>query len=504
MSRVVPGTNDLFTTHPALAKEAHGWDPKSTAKGSDVKLTWKCPIGHIYKASPNSRTNTGSGCSVCAGKQVLLGFNDLFTFFPDISKEADGWDPRTVVRFSSKKYKWKCSLGHSYEAKVSQRTAQRSGCPVCAGKQVLVGFNDLKTTHPQLAKEAYGWDPSTLTRGQKRKVRWQCSLGHDWYATVNSRTNSHKPQGCPYCAGVKVWVGFNDLQSKCPEVASQADGWDPKTVSYGASQKKRWKCHKGHKWVAQVCARTGQKQGCPVCSGTQVLAGFNDLMTTHPSIAKEADGWDASCYSKGSVKTLAWRCALGHQYRTSPNARTNQGSGCPYCAGRKLLKGFNDLATHFPRLASEASGWSPSSVARASHQVKEWCCQKCHHKWSTTVLNRTVGGSDCPACSEGGGYKSKLDGWFYLMARPGEQQIGISNYIDKRLRTHDKSGWYVLDVVGPADGGLVLETEKVFKKWLRTDIGLVPGTHENWFSADLEVCSLGELKSRSGIETELF
>lgn len=36
-------------------------------------------------------------------------------------------------------------------------------------------------------------------------------------------------------------------------------------------------------------------------------------MTTHPSIAKEADGWDASIYSEGSVKILSWRCELGHQ-----------------------------------------------------------------------------------------------------------------------------------------------------------------------------------------------
>lgn len=90
------------------------------------------------------------------------------------------------------------------------------------------------------------------------------------------------------------------------------------------------------------------------------------------------------------------------------------------------------------------------------------------------------------------------------MARPGEQQLGISNYIDKRLKTHDKSGWYVLDVVGPVNGEHVLETEKRLKKWLRSAIGLVPGTHENWFTTALEVHSLADLKTRSGIETELL
>jgi hypothetical protein len=32
----------------------------------------------------------------------------------------------------------------------------------------------------------------------------------------------------------------------------------------------------------------------------------------------------------------------------------------------------------------------------------------------------------------------------------------------------------------------------------------VPGTHENWFTARMEVQSLAELKARSGVETDLF
>ena len=42
------------------------------------------------------------------------------------------------------------------------------------------------------------------------------------------------------------------------------------------------------------------------------------------------------------------------------------------------------------------------------------------------------------------------------------------------------------------------------EKWLRNEVGLVPGTHENWFTSKLEVRSLAELKAQSGVETELF
>ena len=42
------------------------------------------------------------------------------------------------------------------------------------------------------------------------------------------------------------------------------------------------------------------------------------------------------------------------------------------------------------------------------------------------------------------------------------------------------------------------------EKWLRNEVGLVPGTHENWFTSKLEVRSLAELKAKSGVDTGLF
>jgi hypothetical protein len=33
----------------------------------------------------------------------------------------------------------------------------------------LQGFNDLATTHPELAKEAFGWDPTKVSRGSAKK-----------------------------------------------------------------------------------------------------------------------------------------------------------------------------------------------------------------------------------------------------------------------------------------------------------------------------------------------
>ena len=73
-----------------------------------------------------------------------------------------------------------------------------------------------------------------------------------------------------------------------------------------------------------------------------------------------------------------------------------------------------------------------------------------------------------------------------------------------RSSTHRRNGWQEVQMVGPFPGDQVLDLEKKLKKWLRREVGLVPGTHENCFTAKLEVNSLDELEAVSAVETDLF
>ena len=108
-------------------------------------------------------------------------------------------------------------------------------------------------------------------------------------------------------------------------------------------------------------------------------------------------------------------------------------------------------------------------------------------------------GSGCPICAETG-FNPGKDAWFYLMGRPGEQQLGISNVLTNRLRKHETNGWNLIEHTSvPSKGQKVLDIEKAFKKWLKDEIGLMEGTTENWSTTKMEVHSLAELKARSGI-----
>ena len=160
---------------------------------------------------------------------LIKGKTDLRTMFPNI---ADQWDevkngnltPEDVQPASGKKVWWVCSLGHSWQAVISSRTAGK-GCPYCAGRKVLPGFNDLQTVNPELTSQ---WNyekngtlfPTAVTGLSHRKAWWTGVCGHVWRAKIANRSNGN---GCPYCAGRMVLEGFNDAKSNCPELMME---WD--------------------------------------------------------------------------------------------------------------------------------------------------------------------------------------------------------------------------------------------------------------------------------------
>ena len=195
----------------------------------------------------------------------------------------DQWDgsrngtltPDTVVPGSRRKVWWQCAKGHVWQAAIASRAVDGAGCPVCAGKQVAAGENDLATLFPHLAQQ---WDrarngamtPETVSPYSNRKAWWVCALGHRWQAAVSARAGG---SDCPYSAGRKVLAGFNDLATKDPPVAAEWDptlngGLTPQMVTAGSHKKVWWRCPENHVWKAVVYSRTGPKHcGCPVCAG---------------------------------------------------------------------------------------------------------------------------------------------------------------------------------------------------------------------------------------------
>ena len=202
-------SNSLEITHPDLASEWHpirngNMTPDKVTRGSDKKVWWQCKNGHVWEASVSHRVS-GRGCPVCAGKHILVGFNDLPTLYPELMEEWDWEKNEDVViekirKTSSQQVWWKCSKGHSWQAAVYTRVNGR-GCPICSGRTVLSGFNDFATICPEITKEWHPTKnvllPSELAPKSHKKVWWRCEKGHEWEAAINKRAEG---TGCPICS----------------------------------------------------------------------------------------------------------------------------------------------------------------------------------------------------------------------------------------------------------------------------------------------------------------
>jgi hypothetical protein len=335
------------------------WDPVANGAltpadltyGSRQKVWWRCPQGHTWQAAVYTRTGSETGCPYCAGKRVAPGDNDLATGRPDLAAQwhptkNQGLTPADVCPGSHKMVWWVCSRGHMWRASIHSRV-KGNGCPVCAGRTIQVGVNDLASAFPELARQWHptrngGLTPRDVTCGSHKKVWWQCDRGHQWQAMPLSRVHG---SGCPVCAGKVILPGENDLASAFPAIAAQwhptkNGNLTPDQVAPASNRRVWWRCNLGHAYLALVSQRTGSSSGCPYCAGRRVLPGFNDLATVEPRVAAqwhpELNGaLTAEQVTAGSHKKVWWQCPEGHVWKAEINSRAGvQKCGCPVCAGK--------------------------------------------------------------------------------------------------------------------------------------------------------------------------
>ncbi len=179
----------------------------------------------------------------------------------------------------------------------------------------------------------------------------------------------------------------------------------PTQLTVGSHKKVWWKCNKGHEWQATFAHRNIGR-GCPYCSGCYAIKGENDLHTLNPKLSEE---WNFEKNGEltpmdvlpNSHKKVWWICSKRHEWQASIKDRNN-GNGCPYCSGRRVVKGETDLQTVNPDLAREwdfekNDGLTPIDLSCYSDKKVWWKCGK-GHEYQATISNRTIG-RGCPYCS---------------------------------------------------------------------------------------------------------
>jgi hypothetical protein len=144
-------TNSVARRAPKLASEWHPTRntrrPEQVIFGSNQRIWWKCPRGpdHEWACPCDARTVRRTGCPFCANQRVSVT-NSLAHLFPTIANE---WHPskngRThpsdVLAGARKRYWWRCSTGHEFEASPSARTRGNGTCPICHPRRRAVASN---------------------------------------------------------------------------------------------------------------------------------------------------------------------------------------------------------------------------------------------------------------------------------------------------------------------------------------------------------------------------
>ncbi len=203
------------------------------------------------------------------------------------------------------------------------------------------------------------------------------------------------------------------LASVSPELLDEWDyeknqGLSPYKISANSNYKVFWKCKKcNYSWQSSIDHRR-QGYGCARCAGQIVWKGHNDFATKCSELLYL---WN---YKKNYVlptevtanahKKLWWICnKCGGEWQTYVY-NISSGHGCPFCSGRILKTGYNDLDTRYPSIANE---WNynknvklkPNEVLPGSKIKVWWICQKCNFEWQAAIYSR-VNGRGCPKCAK--------------------------------------------------------------------------------------------------------
>lgn len=221
-SKLVVGENDLATAAPkvtAMLSEKDKQFAFEVTAGSHRKLVFVCPdCKQEFKAEiknvVHSVSNGTTGCPICAGKKIIPGINDIATKRPEV---AAMWSSKNkisaseVAARSGKSAFFKCcDCGQEFKADINNIVRfvinGSTSCPVCAGKKIVPGINDLATKCP---KAAAMWSNKNersameVTAGSQRDALFVCpDCKKEFKAAISSVVKSVKNgfTGCYDCS----------------------------------------------------------------------------------------------------------------------------------------------------------------------------------------------------------------------------------------------------------------------------------------------------------------
>lgn len=412
-------SDNLTITHPQIAAE---WDyeknngllPTDVSKGQVKKVYWKCPNGHSYSARIDHRCSMKSGCPYCAKKKAMPGETDLETIYPEIAAEWDyennSENPAEYLPFSNKKVCWICPIcRQSYRRKICDRTLERMGCPRCMNpgerstsqQEQMFVFYLSKVTEVQNRAKIFDREIDVFLPELNAGIEYHGEYYHLKRADHDTEKKTFLTEH-----------GIRLITVKCGRernVSEDTIVMQTKFKENPANTELEWAIRESLLLLALPEPDIDlQRDWSAIYAQYIRTIKANNLSNRFPEIAAEWNtelnhGMKPEMFAYGSDKKAWWTCSVcGNDYDMKIGNRTVAKMGCPYCAGKRIKVGFNDLATTHPLIAAEwdkqRNSLSPQQVTKGSGKKVWWICGKCGYSYPSAISSRSAG-KGCPACA---------------------------------------------------------------------------------------------------------
>lgn len=401
--------------------------PDNVSFKSKKMIWWKCNEGHSWQSTPGRRTR-GDGCPECYKQnqgdmirrsRAKRGRGTLASVYPSIAAEWDyelnSYKPSEIAPKSGLKAHWRCKLGHRWQATVTNRTHNKSGCPdcnpqtsrveiyiLCELREIFSDVDwrkkfdgvecDIYVDQYSLGIEVDGayWHKDKLTKDQTKTA---------FLEARGIQLIRLRQEGLPQIAGhVIEYYSNEDLQLAAQRLAI-------KIRDLTGSE------------ACETYLKSGRQKGA--VSFNAMVARLpappegETLDDVHPELTQE---WDYEAndpltpdlFSPGSDQKMAWVCSAGHKWQATIKNRTIRKSSCPECSRmdqsarvtRSRALRTDVLADGDPLILkmydSERNPILPSEIATKSSVTCYWKCEA-GHSFEQKPVNM-MHNSKCPAC----------------------------------------------------------------------------------------------------------
>ena len=142
--------------------------------------------------------------------------------------------------------------------------------------------------------------------------------------------------------------------------------------------------------------------GCPTCKSEKISKSKFMSRDQFVNLLKET-GNETVLYGdyNGIYEDADFLCPVGHIFTDKATTVLHGNVKCPYCAGRRVLVGFNDLWTTAPAVAAMLS--SPNdgyNITKGTNTKQSFTCPLCGKVQDKYVINVVRRGLQCSNCSD--------------------------------------------------------------------------------------------------------